>query len=30
MKVVVVAYGCNKTRLVPMDSFEIIREGDKC
>lgn len=25
-KVVVVAYGCNRTRLVPMDSFEIIKE----
>lgn len=33
MKVAVVAYGCNKTRLVPMDSFEIIKgekEGDEC
>lgn len=28
MKVAVVAYGCNKTRLVPMDSFEIIK-GEK-
>ena len=30
MKVAIVAYGCNKTRLVPMDSFEIIKEEDKC
>lgn len=25
-KVAVVAYGCNKTRLVPMESFEIIKD----
>lgn len=30
IKVAIVAYGCNKTRLVPMDSFEIIKEEDKC